>query len=412
MPKPSELQARRVVPWILVLLTAAPAACTADISAGRASAADGGGGGDLFAPPPTADAGMADQEAPAVAMCVATGCPHPYATCEQPGSSFNIPYRCETDLFNDNNNCGACGTVCPDGRAFPGLNVLTQCVEGACVRQCAGGYQDCNGLAEDGCEVNTYGDPDHCGLCGQACPQPSGGGPRSCVEGKCVGCAQPNTWCDATQSCVDLSSDSQNCGACGNQCPWLPSGAEAPPEHMRYACVQGECGHLVCEQGWSDCNEDESDGCETNTHGYFPYDTKNCGACGKACAPGQACIYRWELGSDRPVCGCEPNTNETLCGDYCSDLLSDIANCGACRAPCYPGEHHMSACSKGICERECMPGWGDCDGDPSNGCEMNLLVDGRHCGSCGAQCDTQAGQPCVDGRCLMVECDAGVVPAK
>jgi hypothetical protein len=27
-------------------------------------------------------------------------------------------------------------------------------------------YKDCNGIARDGCEINTAADPDNCGTCG------------------------------------------------------------------------------------------------------------------------------------------------------------------------------------------------------------------------------------------------------
>jgi hypothetical protein len=31
----------------------------------------------------------------------------------------------------------------------------------------------------------------------------------------------------------------------------------------------------------------------------------------------------------------------------------------------------------------CAAGFGDCDGDPTNGCEARLAVDGNPCGMCG-----------------------------
>nr|MBK7070118.1 hypothetical protein [Deltaproteobacteria bacterium] len=34
----------------------------------------------------------------------------------------------------------------------------------------------------------------------------------------------------------------------------------------------------------------------------------------------------------------------------------------------------------------CSPGRGDCDGDPANGCEVDLLVTDLHCGTCGQAC--------------------------
>src|SRR4051794_30853065 len=64
------------------------------------------------------------------------------------------------------------------------------------------------------------------------------------------------------------------------------------------------------------------------------------------------------------------------------------ASCTPCVAPhatvastCGPG----GACAIGSCDK----GWGDCDGDPANGCETNLRGT-TACGQCGRTC--AAGQ--------------------
>jgi hypothetical protein len=46
---------------------------------------------------------------------------------------------------------------------------------------------------------------------------------------------------------------------------------------------------------------------------------------------------------------------------------------------------------------ECEPGRGDCDGDPSNGCEVDLRSDELHCGICGDACPS--GAKCKDAVC-------------
>ena len=133
-----------------------------------------------------------------IAMCVATECPYPFGTCGGT-SGTNNTYACGTNLLADRNNCGTCGNACPQASAFPELNMDTQCVDGACQRQCVPRsgvqYGDCNGLVDDGCETNLGNDPDHCGACGNACPAGPDGA-RRCINGQC-GCPIGQTWCDS-----------------------------------------------------------------------------------------------------------------------------------------------------------------------------------------------------------------------
>ena len=44
----------------------------------------------------------------------------------------------------------------------------------------------------------------------------------------------------------------------------------------------------------------------------------------------------------------------------------------------------------------CKKGYADCDGDPSNGCETDIMVDDFNCGACNNFC---GGEVCVKGSC-------------
>ncbi|MGE0790524.1 MAG: MopE-related protein [Sandaracinaceae bacterium] len=76
---------------------------------------------------------------------------------------------------------------------------------------------------------------------------------------------------------------------------------------------------------------------------------------------------------------------------------------------CPRGAHvAMTSCASAACTiTMCEPGFGDCDGDPSNGCEraLNTVTD---CGSCGVACaPANATGDCASGTCRIGTCDAG-----
>lgn len=80
-------------------------------------------------------------------------------------------------LDTDTMNCGACGHAC----AF--ANATGSCVGGACViTACTAGFDDCNALGDDGCEIDLVNDPDHCGSCAMVCVAPD----RACCAMACA----------------------------------------------------------------------------------------------------------------------------------------------------------------------------------------------------------------------------------
>jgi hypothetical protein len=90
-------------------------------------------------------------------------------------------------------------------------------------------------------------------------------------------------------------------------------------------------------------------------------------------------------------------------GNGCeTDIYHSPDNCNGCRSmgearDCQTA-NGFPGCSAGQCAtRACLPGWGDCDGDPGNGCETDVTSSPRHCGFCENGCDSGA---CVDSRCM------------
>ncbi len=352
-----------------------------------------------------ADVDAPTPEAPLLA-CIGTTCPAPFATCGDLASPL-----CSTNLMNDSENCGACGVSC-GGLDLERLRMSSRCSNGACEFECIVHFQgstqllfrDCNNTIDDGCEVDVFSDPKNCGACGNACPA----GQR-CIHGGC-GCPVGELDCDG--KCIDPQSDSANCMTCGNACTPPPNACDPMPPNTTYACVGGECGKLKCTRGFGDCNNDvqqrecASDGCESDL-----LDPDNCGGCNVKCPPGQECALNRH---EQPVCRDDcAALGLVRCGDSCVDLFTDPFACGACGIRCGNlAGNEIGICSAGVCTSECLPGFADCNGDSNDGCEIDVRRDPANCGACGIACDQRAGQPCVEGKCLMVECDGGGLEAR
>jgi hypothetical protein len=98
-------------------------------------------------------------------MCVA-------GTADCDGNAMN---GCETKTATDPNHCTACGFACSTN------HVPTPTCNGSCTGKCASGFEDCNGSKlKDGCESDLLNDDKNCGGCGNVC---SGG--QKCSGGKC-----------------------------------------------------------------------------------------------------------------------------------------------------------------------------------------------------------------------------------
>ena len=111
----------------------------------------------------------------AAGMCAVASCATGRGDCD--GTAAN---GCEVDTAADVANCGRCGASCALANATPA------CRAGACaVASCATGFGDCDGMAANGCEVDTRTSAAHCGMCGRACAAGEG-----CRAGACVVVAQ------------------------------------------------------------------------------------------------------------------------------------------------------------------------------------------------------------------------------
>jgi hypothetical protein len=90
----------------------------------------------------------------------------------------------------------------------------------------------------------------------------------------------------------------------------------------------------------------------------------------------------------------------TCCGSFCTDLASDVNNCGACGNFCdEPGPYEYGNCFDGTCVYQCMEGAVECNGT----CTF-VESDLNNCGACGNVCPDWA-QRCTEGVCDPTGCN-------
>ena len=65
---------------------------------------------------------------------------------------------------------------------------------------------------------------------------------------------------------------------------------------------------------------------------------------------------------------------------------------------CAIGPIVIPACISGMCGLgACAIGFADCNNNPADGCEVNILNDVNNCGTCGHVCT--GSQKCANGAC-------------
>jgi hypothetical protein len=176
----------------------------------------------------------------------------------------------------------------------------------------------------------------------------------------------------ASDTCLALTLDLFPCSGVGCICVRSP---DSCPSGM-HCDDRGTC-QPGCGQGLRACSGTcIPDGTCCSSDCTNPPGPNACfvGAC--AIDTGSSCTYT-------PVAGSQ------VCSDRC--CVPTNGTCGS------------------DCRLTCNPGWADCDGDSSNGCEQSL-TDVNNCGACSRWCGFEhAKADCSTGMCSFVSCNSGYV---
>ncbi|MFO0560499.1 MAG: hypothetical protein U0269_20965 [Polyangiales bacterium] len=309
------------------------------------------------------------------------------------GSLSNCSGSC-VNTANSPEHCGRCGNACP----MP-ANAAPTCAAGTCGFTCNIGFENCDGMAGNGCEANIRTATAHCGRCGNACPTPANATPL-CNAGVCsFRCNTGFGDCDgnAANGCeTNLNSSTTHCGMCGRTCAGAANAAAT--------CSAGTCG-FTCNTGFGDCNANASDGCEVDTR----TSVSHCGTCMNACPSVMGAAPTCAASTCGFACSAGRANCDMMAGNGCeADTNTSLMHCGGCGMPC-SRSNATASCSAGMCSLGmCNAGFGNCDGMDANGCEQrtNTLT---HCGACGTAC-ARAGATatCSTGTCAIAMCNAGL----
>jgi len=223
--------------------------------------------------------------------------------------------------------------------------------------------------------------------------------PVDCSAGECPGpdasvcMPAPESCNDADDDCdaiadedFDLTADVRNCGACGTACA-LPN---ATTECAGALCTGAI---IACDDGFEDCDGTASTGCEVDLGALT-----DCGACGVTCGPFTNAAAICDAGSCR-MGACDAGFADCD-GDAATGCEMDIrtlTDCGACGTACAL-PNATATCATETCEIDsCSANFDDCDGNPANGCEVDVTNTNDHCGACRNRCP--GSRRCCSGVC-------------
>lgn len=264
---------------------------------------------------------------------------------------------------------------------------VLSCSTGACrVDLCLDGMENCDGVANNGCEADLS-TPSHCASCDVMCTGATPlCGPSSGAAGECLAACAAPAATNCAGRCIDTTGDRANCGGCGLACAL---------DNATAGCAASVCRVASCAPGFADCDGDDATGCEARLDG----DPLHCGGCGIACPAGASADATCSGG----ICGsvCRPGFGDCDGSESsgCEQTLTTLEHCGGCALAC-SRNNATASCASGTCQIEvCTGSFDNCDGRGDNGCEADKNADRDNCGMCGNRCIGGGGRMCCGGTC-------------
>ena len=278
------------------------------------------------------------------------------------------------------------------------------CTNGVCgIGACADGFTDCDGINVDGCETD-FSDPATCGTtCDNTVVCTVANGTASCTNGTCgiASCTPPYQDCD-NQYSNGCETNLDDLATCGTTCANKVACAVA---HGTAACTSGACTIASCTAPYQDCANGYSDGCETSLN--------DLASCGTTCGNIVACeVAHGTASCTNGACGiasCTAPYQDCANGysDGCETNTRDLVTCGTTCAnliACPAVPHGTASCSNGACGvASCNTGYHLCSGV----CVSNASVSSCGSSSC-TPCQPPAnGTAVCDGVACGFTCNAG-----
>ncbi|MBW2700697.1 MAG: putative metal-binding motif-containing protein [Deltaproteobacteria bacterium] len=317
----------------------------------------------------------------------------------------NTDYCCGTtctDLRSDESNCGGCGTIC---QTIHGTNT---CINATCTPSCDAGWGNCDLNNNNGCETYLWEDD----ACGSSCESRPNCNSRIqnasgafCNEGSCdyAQCSNDHGNCDGNRD-NGCETYLWSTSACGTTCD---SRRDCNTDILNAniaSCNGGSCAFAGCHDGFANCDDNPSNGCERD---IWEPDSCSAGCFGAvdctvlvehasnpSCPNGSCAFGSCHAGWD----DCDPSIS-----NGCEEAIWLVNNCGSdCNdtLDCNTTVVHASGidCLSGTCTytSSCIDNHADCTGGRANGCETPLGTN-ANCGSCGDNC--QADSTCTGNVC-------------